>query len=153
MPKRFNLKMEVRRRRVIELHATGSTIPEIVQQLDTENIKISERTVWEDLHSEMAEDYLTPFAKELIRKQNKDIEAAENPNVRLRARDRLIGRVLPRRQIIKTEIKGSPGADVGEVIHELTRRIFADDANIIGEQLKLKETRPIREVSEGALPG
>ena len=69
MTKRFSLKTEIRRRRVIEIHVQGSTIPEIVQKHTAENIKVSEKTVWNDLHSEMAEDYLTPFAKELIRRQ------------------------------------------------------------------------------------
>lgn len=153
MAKRFNLRMEVRRRRVIELHVQGDTIPEIVQKLTTENIKTSERTVWEDLHSEMAEDYLSPFAEELIRKQNKDIEATTNPNVRLRARDRLIGRVLPRRQIIKTEVKGSPGMDAGDAMHSLAEKLFADDAHIVSELLKLEKARPLREAPQGSLPG
>jgi len=152
MTKRFSLKTEIRRRRVIELHVQGSTIPEIVQKLNAENIKVSEKTVWNDLHSEMAEDYLTPFSKELIRKQNKDIEDEKDSQFRIRARDRLIGRVLPRRQIIKQEIKGSPGVDAGEVIQDFMSRLFGDDAHAIGEQLKLEKARLVREDPEGSLP-
>jgi len=106
MAKRFSLKTETRRRRAIELHVQGANIPEIVQKLNAENIKVSERTIWSDLHSEMADDYLSPFAKELIRRQAKAIEEHKNPLVKLRYRDRLIGKVLPRREISKIELKG-----------------------------------------------
>jgi len=153
MTERFSLKREVRQRRTIELHVQGATIPEIVQKLTTENIKASERTIFRDLHSEMAADYLSPFAKELIRKQNRDIEAALNLGLRLRARDRLIGRVLPRRQIIKTEIKGTPTVDAGDAIHDLLEKVFTDDAHAVIQHLNIEKTRSVREASDGALPG
>jgi hypothetical protein len=148
MTERFSLKREVRQRRTIELHVQGATIPEIVQRLATENIKASERTVFRDLHSQMAEDYLSPFGKELIRKQNRDIESAPNLGLRLKARDRLIGRVLPRRQIIKTEIKGSPTTDAGDAIHSLLEKVFTDDAHAIIQHLNIEKTGPVREAPQ-----
>jgi len=149
MSERFSLKREVRCRRTIELHALGKTIPEIVLDLSAENIKTSEPTVWRDLHSEMAGDYLSPFAMELIRKQNREIEATKDPLTKLRYRDRLIARVLPRREIIKTEIKGELGTDAGDAIHSLLEKVFTDDAHAVIEHLNVEKTRPLREVADG----
>jgi non-homologous end joining protein Ku len=105
MTRKQSFKVISRRLKVIGYAAQGFTIPEIVLKLNEESIVTSPKTVWLDLHSEMAEDYLSPLAKELIRKQMKEIEAHQNPTIKLRYRDKLIGRVLPRREIIKQEIR------------------------------------------------
>lgn len=111
MSKKPSFKTLTRRQKVIGYAAQGCTIAETVIKLSEENIVTSEKTVWRDLHSELADDYLSPFAKELIRKQVKEIEAHKNPTVKLRYRDRLIGKVLPRREISKIELKGDLKVD------------------------------------------
>ncbi len=97
-------RIAARRRKVIELNNKGFTIPEIVQMLSRDhNIKASERTIWGDLHSELALNGFTEFNAEQIRKLNNDLEKADL-SLRIKGRIALIRATAPRRQLIKEEL-------------------------------------------------
>lgn len=96
------LKREVRRKRVIELRCVGLTQPQICEKLREEGFRTSRRTVWEDLHSATAED----FIEELKRRQLADIALAGNDyEIRLKYRDLLLDKMMPRKVEQKTESK------------------------------------------------
>ena len=93
-----SLKVLGRRRRIIELRCLGFTIPQITQKLNDEGGKVSEITVWRDLHSTTVEDYI----EELKRKQLADITLCEDDYAtRLKYRDLLLDKLMPRSQRIE----------------------------------------------------
>jgi hypothetical protein len=96
------LKREVRKRRVIELRCVGLTQAQICEKLREDGFSISERTVWEDLHSATAEE----FIEELKRRQLADITlASDDYEIRLKYRDLLLDKIMPRKVEQKTESK------------------------------------------------
>jgi IS30 family transposase len=92
-----NLKKAARLRRVIELRAQGGTIDGIAKALD-----VSEKTVDRDLRGED----IKLFVDELIRQQLTDIVEAKL-GMRLRYRDRLLDKLLPRKIEQKGEVEQS----------------------------------------------
>ena len=79
-------------KRVLELSTSGMTIPQISAALKKEGIHaFSERTVWDDLNSVEAKEYLD----ELIRKQLSDITIEKSSNLRMKYRGQIIMRLLP----------------------------------------------------------
>lgn len=77
-------------RRVLELSTTGMTIPDISAMMKKEGFKASERTVWGDLNSVEAKDYL----EEILRKQLTDITIADI-ELRLKYRGKLLDKLMP----------------------------------------------------------
>jgi len=98
-----SLKQLSRRRRVIELRCLGLTIPQIRDKLAEEGWKASEHTVWNDLHSED----VTEFIEELIRRQLADITLAEEPSLKMKYRDLLLDKLMPKRSEVKGEVEQS----------------------------------------------
>jgi len=94
------LRIETRRRRVIELRCLGLTIPQISEKLRDEGFRASEKTIWNDLHSSTVED----FVEELKRRQLADIALSEEYKTRLHFRDRLLDKLIPKQ--IKSELTG-----------------------------------------------
>jgi len=86
-------KLETRRRRVYELRCRGFTIPNICEKLREEQVFVSERTVWEDLHS----NQMLSFVEELLRRQFADMELSGSYKLKLEYRDRILDRLLPRK--------------------------------------------------------
>ncbi len=86
-------------RRVLELSTSGMTIPDISEMMKSEGYAASERTVWGDLNSIEAQDYL----EEILRKQLTDITIAEI-GLRLKYRGRLLDKLLPSR--IEQRVEG-----------------------------------------------
>ena len=96
------LKQTVRRQRVIGLRCVGLTQAQICEKLREDGFSISERTVWADLHSATAEE----FIEELKRRQLADITlASDDYEVRLKYRDLLLDKIMPRKVEQKTESK------------------------------------------------
>lgn len=111
------MKKTVRRRRVVEYRMKGWTIEKIAEEL-----KVSEKTIDRDLKSKQVSD----FVDELIRQQLVDIHDSD-VGVRLRYRDILLGKLLPRR--IQSESKMDVKVDAGKAVNELLgkyERLFSD---------------------------
>lgn len=89
-----------RRRRIIELRCMGFTIPQIVEKLNSEGIATCEKTVFRDLHSSTTEEYV----EELKRKQFADITLSDDYNVRLKYRDLMLEKLMPREQKISGQM-------------------------------------------------
>ena len=76
-----------RRKRTLELHVKGLTILQINKALNDEHFETSEHTVFDDVHSQTADEY----KEELERQQRADITMAKDYlKVRLEYRDRII---------------------------------------------------------------
>ena len=90
-----------RRKRTLELHVKGLTIPQINKALHDEHFETSEHTVFDDVHSQTADEY----KEELERQQRADITMAKDDlKVRLEYRDRMIDRLTPKK--IEQKIEG-----------------------------------------------
>lgn len=95
-----DIKYSARQNRVFELRVLGLTIPQIKQKMNEENYRISERTIWSELHSDAAQQ----FVNELIRRQLADITLAdEDLSLRLKYRDKLIDKFLPQKRELTVE--------------------------------------------------
>ena len=86
-------------RRVLELSTSGMTIPDISTMMKGEGYAASEHTVFNDLHSVEAEDYL----EEILRKQLTDITIADI-SLRLKYRGQLLNKLLPSK--IEQKVEG-----------------------------------------------
>jgi len=75
------------------------TIPDISDMMKEEGFKASERTVWNDLNSTEAKDYL----EEILRKQLTDITIADI-GLRLKYRGKLLDKLLPSK--IEQKVEG-----------------------------------------------
>jgi hypothetical protein len=96
------LKQLQRRKRTLELHVKGLTIPQINKALLDENYETSEHTVFDDIHSSTAIEY----REELERQQRCDITLAQKDlKLRLEYRDRMIDRLTPKR--IEQKVEGA----------------------------------------------
>lgn len=94
------LKQLQRRKRTLELHVKGLTIPQINNALLEEEYETSEHTVFDDIHSQTAIEY----REELERQQRADITMAQKDlKLRLEYRDRIIDRLTPKRVEPKVE--------------------------------------------------
>lgn len=110
------LKQTVRRQRVIGLRCVGLTQAQICEKLREEGFRTSERTVWADLHSATAED----FIEELKRRQLADIAlAGDDYEIRLKYRDLLLDKIMPRKVEQKTESKIAVVVDDGKDVATL----------------------------------
>ena len=95
------VKQLQRRKRTIELSCKGLTIPQINNALHQEDFETSEHTVFDDLHSQTADEY----KEELERQQRADITMAQKDlKLRLEYRDRMIDRLTPKR--IEQKVEG-----------------------------------------------
>ncbi len=88
-------------RRVLELSTSGMTIPDISTMMKGEGYAASEHTVFNDLHSVEAEDYLA----EILRKQLTDITIAKI-GLRLKYRGKLLDNLMPKKIEQKLEATG-----------------------------------------------
>lgn len=88
-----------RLRRVLELSTSGMTIPDISTLMKQEGYAASERTIWNDLNSVEAQDYL----EEILRKQLTDITIADI-GLRLKYRGKLLDKLLPSK--IEQKVEG-----------------------------------------------
>ena len=86
-------------RRVLELSTLGMTLPKISIKMKSEGYAASERTVWSDLNSVEAQDYL----EEVLRKQLADITIADI-GLRLKYRGQLLNKLLPSK--IEQKVEG-----------------------------------------------
>lgn len=94
------IKQLQRRKRTIELHVKGLTIPQINNALLDEEYETSEHTIFDDIHSQTAAEY----REELERQQRADITMAQKDlKLRLEYRDRMIDRLTPKRTEQKVE--------------------------------------------------
>ena len=111
-------------KRVLELSTSGMTIPQISAALKKEGIHaFSERTVWDDLNSVEAQEYLD----ELIRKQLSDITIEKSSNLRMKYRGQLIMRLLPSK--VEQKVEGEIiTQDLGDI---LDRIALKREANIL----------------------
>lgn len=108
-------------KRVLELSTSGMTIPQISAALKKEGIHaFSERTVWADLNSVEAKEYLD----ELIRKQLTDITTEKDSNLRMKYRGQLIMRLLPSKVEQKVE-----GDIITYNVESLLDRMLESDAD------------------------
>lgn len=118
-----NLKQLQRRRRIIELRCSGLTIPRICENLRENGLKISERTVWSDLHSSTTKD----FVEELLRKQLADLTLlGDDYATRLKYRDQLLDKLMPRHIEQKTEEKMQLETRGWEADPELKRALLEE---------------------------
>jgi transposase len=92
----LSLKRANRRLQVIELMCKGFTEIQIAKKLG-----VSERTIRRDLRSLEAQE----FGEELKRRQLRDIAECEDIRLRLEYRDRLLGKLIPKKVNKKTEGK------------------------------------------------
>lgn len=103
------LKIANRRRRVFELRCAGLKISQICEKLREEGQIWSERTVWSDLHSDQAGELID----ELVRQQLSDIALCEDDYaIRLKFRDLLIEKLLPRKPSVKVDVNVGEKTDV-----------------------------------------
>lgn len=110
-------------KRVLELSTSGMTIPLISAALKKEGIHaFSERTVWDDLNSVEAQEYLD----ELIRKQLIDITIEKSSNLRMKYRGQLIMRLLPSKVEQKVE-----GEVITYNVETLLDRMLKSDAEAL----------------------
>lgn len=115
------LRTTIRRRKVIELKASGKTIAEIAKVLD-----VSEKTVDRDLKSQ---DVQT-FIDELIRQQIVDIKSAKLPT-RLNFRSDLLDKLLPKKAEIKQNVQYANNDGTTELlklIASIDKRIAQEDS-------------------------
>ena len=103
------LKRKARIRRVIELRVLGYTIPMIHDALKKEGfiMGISERQIFTDLRSTQA----LAVVDEIKRKQLSDIAIASSVSVRLKYRDKLLGKIIPKKIDVSSR-------QAGEVKHK-----------------------------------
>jgi hypothetical protein len=84
------MKQTTRRRRILELWAIGTSIPQTVKTMRKEGFRVSEKTVYRDRHSlEMKE-----MIDELTRRQLNDIDKAK-PILRMKYRDKILEKLMP----------------------------------------------------------
>lgn len=83
----MGIKQFKRRKRVIELRCRGWTEVQIASFLG-----VSERTIRRDLKSAQANE----FVEELKRRQLEDIEENDDSKVRLKYRDKILDKLLPK---------------------------------------------------------
>jgi len=103
-------------RRVLELSTSGMTIPDISALMKTEGFAASERTVWSDLNSIEAKDYLA----EILRKQLTDISLAPI-NLRLQYRGKLLDKLMPSK--IEQKVEGEVRTyDVESLLDEVLKK-------------------------------
>jgi uncharacterized protein YpbB len=76
-----SLKILARQRLVLALRCKGLTMRQIAARLKDDGWKVSQRTVWKDLHSKTVED----FTEELLRKQLADIATCPDSHLQLNA--------------------------------------------------------------------
>ena len=115
--KKAKLKKAVRRLKVIELRVKGYNLEKIAKKLG-----VNEKTIRRDLKSQQTSD----FIDELVRQQLLDINGSD-VDVRLRYRDILLGKLLPRK--IQSEANVDVKVDAGKAINELLgkyERLFSD---------------------------
>jgi len=95
------LKILKRQQRVLELRCKGLTIPAIAKALkEQDKLKVGERTIWKDLHSKTAED----FVEELKRQQLADIaQCGKDYKTRLQYRADMLDKLLPKRTELHAE--------------------------------------------------
>ena len=118
-------KQLTRRKRTIELSCNGLNVPQINKALHDEGFQTSEHTVFDDLHSRTAEEYL----EELKRQQLADITRAQDDyKTRLQYRGQMIEILSPRRIEAKTEANGTIKFDMSTQINELIKISKIDDA-------------------------
>jgi hypothetical protein len=121
------LKILTRRIRVIELRCEGCTIARICEKLREEHIEVSERTVWDDLHSPQAQELI----EELTRQQLQDIASLKKASSRLHWRDVLLEKLLPRKQD-KVEVNVNASAQSSS---ESTASLLADYDPLIAQEM------------------
>ena len=103
------IKQEERRKRTLELRCKGLSIPQINKALHEEHFRTSEHTVFDDIHSQTANEYL----EELKRQQLADITlSGDDYKIRLEYRGRMIEILSPRQNINKNE-------QVGKIVVEV----------------------------------
>jgi IS30 family transposase len=91
----LGLKQVKRRIKLIRLRCTGLTEAQIAEELG-----VSERTVRRDLKSAQAQE----FVEELKRRQLLDIEETRDPVTRLKYRDMLLNKLIPKQ--VNNKIEG-----------------------------------------------
>ena len=84
------LKQATRVQRIVELRSLGYTLRMIADKMKAEGYRISEHTVWRDLHSAAMDD----INFELMRRQLADINASNDIGLRLEYRSRLIKKLM-----------------------------------------------------------
>ncbi len=121
-----SLKLQARNRRIIELRCMGLTIPQIKDKLIEEGYKLSERTVWSDLHSQQSQE----FIEELIRKQLADITlCSDDYKTRLMYRADLLDKLMPNKKPdVKVDVHVNQQALVEENNELLKRYDFLFNA-------------------------
>jgi DNA-binding transcriptional MerR regulator len=103
------IKQIQRRNRTLELRCKGLTIPQINKALHDEHYATSEHTVFDDIHSQTADDFL----EELKRQQLIDItKANEDYKTRLQYRGQMIEILSPKQNINKNE-------QIGKIVVEV----------------------------------
>lgn len=87
-------KIAKRRAQVLTLRCQGGTIPAIQKTLEKNGLKVSEHTIWNDLHSSTADEFL----EELKRQQLSDIyQEKDDSKLRLEYRGRIIDILSPKK--------------------------------------------------------
>jgi len=111
-------------RRVLELSTSGMTIPDISDMMKNEGFAASERTVWSDLNSIEAKDYL----EEILRKQLTDISLAPIV-VRLKYRGKLLDKLMPSK--IEQKVEGEVHTyDVESLLDRIIREEDAQEESV-----------------------
>lgn len=101
-------KQQQRRQRTLELRCNGLTIPMINVKLHEEGFQSSEHTVFDDLHSETADEFL----EELKRQQLADItRASTDYKTRLQYRGQMIEILTPKKIETKNDNTNKYTAD------------------------------------------
>ena len=121
------LKMAARRQRVFELKCRGFSVAHICKKLAEEGYSCSENTIYNDLHSDAAGEFLD----ELIRQQLVDITVArqEHPVAAMKYRDLLIERLLPHNHVensVKVDVNVNQKPE-----RNLTHELLADYERIV----------------------
>ncbi|HEY9753908.1 MAG TPA: hypothetical protein V6C97_01975 [Oculatellaceae cyanobacterium] len=127
-------KLENRRRRVFELRCRGFTIPNICEKLREEGFDVSERTVWEDLHS----NQMQSFTEELLRRQFADMELSGSYRLKLEYRDRILDRLMPRKPTnsASVDVNVNQQSGISSVTELLSRYDAVLNANSAAEAQK-----------------
>jgi Fe2+ or Zn2+ uptake regulation protein len=127
------LKITARRRRVFELRCRGFTIPQIAEKLKEEGQLWSEDTIYSDLHSDQAREFL----EELQRQQLADITLTKSRKLKLVFRDRMIERFTPRK---------SPDVAIVNVNQQTTVKqqdnLLEEYANAISQATEVNQSIP-----------
>ena len=84
----MGLKQISRRKKVIGYLCSGFS-----EVLIAKKLGVSERTVRRDVKSVQVQEYID----ELLRRQLKDIEEGDDRKIRLQYRDKLLGRLMPKK--------------------------------------------------------